>query len=375
VTEGESWLELSLVPGLGGHTARELLNELGSGRRILRAPERELKKVAGVGPRLAAAIREGPEGQRFEDELRAVERAGSRILGLGEQDYPGLLREIPDPPPVLYLLGRPLEADVPRVAIVGTRAPTTGGIATARRLAGDLSSAGVEVVSGLARGIDSAAHTGALEARGTTVAVLGCGIDVLYPMRRRDLRDWIAKQGTLVSEFPMRATPIPEYFPRRNRIISGLSAGVVVVEAGPGSGALLTADLALDQGRDVFAVPGSPTSRVSFGPNRLIQEGAKLVMSAADVLDELPEGARGEHLDGVEAREAPPGPVEQAILDALRSGAGLVDEVADKARADVPVVLERLLSMELRGLVRRVSGARYEEAVPGPDGWDPARRP
>ena len=355
------WLALSMISGLGGRTSKLLLDTFGSAEGILAASVKDLETVPGVGPRLSKAIRRGPDRKRLEAEISNVRRSGASVLGLGSANYPSLLLEIPDPPPVLFLLGRPPEPDRPRVAIVGTRRPTQAGLSLARELARDLAALGIEVVSGLARGIDSAAHLGALEGGGTTLAVLGCGIDVLYPMRRRDLRNEIVARGTVVSEFPMRAPPIPEYFPRRNRIISGLSWGVVVVEAAARSGALLTAGLALEQGREVMAVPGDPRSRVAFGPNRLIQEGAKLVMSVADVLEELPLIGR----DALAKLEtAPPEPkseVEKAILRAIEGGAGLVDEIAESTGHGVSVVLERLLEMELRGLVRRTAGAGYEQ--------------
>ncbi len=363
----KSWLALSLIPGLGGRTGKLLLKAFGSAEGILAAGTRELEALPGVGPRVSNAIRKGPDRERLDEEWGNVRRAGAGIVGLGDPAYPPLLFEIPDPPPVLYVLGRPLAADRPRVAIVGTRRPTQTGLSLAGELARDLAVLGVEVVSGMARGIDSAAHMGALEGGGSTIAVLGCGIDVLYPMRRRDLRNDIAARGTLVSEFPMKVPPLPEYFPRRNRIISGLSWAVVVVEAAARSGALLTADLALDQGREVMAVPGDPRSRVAYGPNRLIQEGAKLVMSSADVLEELPfvdwqTVADSEKPVPPEAR----GEEERQILEAVPAGGCLVDEIAEKTGRDVSVVLERLLRMELRGLVRRTDGARYERTLGQP---------
>jgi len=358
-----SWLALSMVSGLGGRTGKLLLDTFGSAERILAASVKDLEAVPGVGPRLSKAIHRGPDRQRLEEEISNVRQAGASVLGLGSAKYPPLLLEIPDPPPVLYHLGRPPEPDRPRVAIVGTRRPTQAGLSLARELARDLAALGIEVVSGLARGIDSAAHVGALEGGGATLAVLGCGIDVLYPMRRRGLRNEIAARGTLVSEFPMRAPPIPEHFPRRNRIISGLSWGVVVVEAAARSGALLTAGLALDQGREVMAVPGNPRSRVAFGPNRLIQEGAKLVMSVADVLEEFPLIGRDARANLETAPPEPKGEVEKAILQAIEGGVGLVDEIAGGTGHGVSVVLERLLEMELRGLVRRTAGARYERVT------------
>lgn len=365
MTEAEGWLAVSLVSGLGGRTGKALLEAFGTSDRILGAENKDLEAVPGVGPKLSAAIRRGPDRERLRDEFSLIERAGATIVGLSEEGYPSFLREIPDPPLVLYLLGRPLEPDRPRVAMVGSRASSDSGRAVARELARDLSSSGIEIVSGMARGIDSASHLGALEGGGTTVAVLGCGIDVLYPFRGRELRDRISKDGSLVSEFPMRAPPIAEYFPRRNRIISGLSMAVIVVEAAERSGALLTAEFALEQGRDVFAVPGSPKSRLAVGPNRLIQDGAKLVMSSEDVFEELV--LPGEMLSGHGGEPPRPeaqDPVETGVLRAVRSGAGLVDEIAERAGHPVSVVLERLLTMELRGLVKRTGGARYEQVEP-----------
>jgi len=364
VGTGISWLALGMIPGLGGWTGKLLLDAFGSAEGVLAASAADLKAIPGVGPRLSAAIRRGPDRERLNEEIANLARAGASVVGMGGSDYPPLLLEIPDPPPVLYVLGRRLDPDRPRVAIVGTRRPTEAGLRLARDLARDLASVGVEVVSGLARGIDSAAHMGALEGRGTTVAVLGCGIDVLYPMRRMDLRNEISARGTLVSEFPMRATPIPEYFPRRNRVISGLSWAVVVIEAAARSGALLTADLALEQGREVMATPGNPESSVSHGPNRLIQQGAKLVISAADILEELPFVDWESLEESAKAPTAEPQNEEEIeILRAIGTGAGLVDDIAEETGQEISVVLERLLEMELRGLIRRTAGARYERVA------------
>ncbi|MCK4545859.1 MAG: DNA-processing protein DprA [Candidatus Eisenbacteria sp.] len=362
---GRSWLALSLIPGFGGRVGKMLLEAFGSPDRILNADRVNLEAVHGIGSKLSLAIRKGADNGRLQEEICNLEQAGAVLLGMGDERYPWALGKIHDPPPVLYLLGQLLELEKPRVAVVGTRRPTDSGLAFARELARDLALAGVEVVSGLAYGIDSAAHMGALEGQGTTVAVLGCGVDVLYPRRRGELRDRIQEKGTLVSEFPMRTTPLPEYFPRRNRIISGLSSVVVVVEAASRSGALLTADLALEQGREVMAVPGYPKSRLSEGPNRLLQEGAKLVLSAEDVLEELPvlRMERDAAVPPVPRPPEPEGVEERKILGAVRSGARLVDEIAQATGFDVSVILNRLLGMELRGLVRRIGGARYEQVA------------
>ncbi|MBI4280006.1 MAG: DNA-protecting protein DprA [Armatimonadetes bacterium] len=281
------------------------------------------------------------------------------MLAPADAAYPAGLRNIYDPPPVLYLRGRLVPEDVLAVAVVGTRRPTPYGLAAAERIAGDLARAGLTVVSGLARGIDGAAHRAALRAGGRTVAVLGCGVDVAYPPEHRRLIDDMVRHGAVLSEFPPGTPPRRQHFPRRNRLISGLSLGVVVVEGAEDSGALITADFALDQGREVFAVPGPIFAPQSRGPHWLIAQGARLVADAADILEELgmrqsvpggaPAGARCGALSGEEA----------AVLARLSWEPTPVDRIVEEVGRPIAEVTPVLLALELRGLVQQVAGQRY----------------
>jgi DNA processing protein len=280
-------LGLRLVPGLGNVLYRRLLQRFETAERVLSASTGELTAVEKLGSTLAAKIRD----QRFtkdpEEELTALERLGGRLLFFDQKEYPRNLRFVHHPPVMLYVLGRLEEVDRQAVAIVGARFATRAGLDHARRLAHDLAAAGVTVVSGLARGVDAAAHRGALAASGRTVGVLGCGLDVDYPPENRDLKKRLVSAGAVLTEYPLGQPPDSHHFPVRNRIIAGMSLGLIVVEAGDRSGALISARLALEEGREVFAVPGDPASTRSRGPQRLIDQGAKAVVEAEQVLDEL----------------------------------------------------------------------------------------
>ena len=285
------WIALNMLPGLGPVTLHAALERYGDPGTVAHdlplaafreLPRRSRRLDAGLIARERRGLR-----RRAEKELRLCRRAGVRPLAWPDPDYPAVLRELPDPPPILYVRGR-LPHRALRVAVVGSRTPTTYGRRIAAGLASGLAARGVEVVSGGARGIDTLAHRGALEARGATVAVLGSGLGEPYPEENTALFGEIAEKGAVVSEFPMRKRPDPGHFPRRNRLISALSAAVVVVEAAERSGSLITAGFALDQGREVLAVPGPVSSPKSTGCNRLIQQGAKLVQNIDDILEELP---------------------------------------------------------------------------------------
>ncbi len=285
------WLALVLTPGLGTKRTLDLLRQYGSAEAVLRQEPRELES-AGVAPALAQSM---ASGCMFDEAARAVEELkaqGAEVVPLTDRRYPARLREIYDPPPVLFAKGRLELLDTVMVAVVGSRRPSAYGVAVAERLGKDLGAAGVTVVSGMAKGIDTAAHGGALSAGGATVAVFGCGLDVIYPAENRKLAERIARDGLLLTEFPPGTPAHPQNFPIRNRIVSGLSEGVVVVEGKQYSGSLITARLALDQNREVFAVPGNITQPASFGPNLLIKQGAQLVQLVDDILDGIGADAR-----------------------------------------------------------------------------------
>lgn len=340
-------LTLTLVKGTNPRLVRELRG---------RAPLAEVLAHPAEHPDLAGWLTQlSPARRQAEQELRRAQQLGLRILGLDEPDYPAWLGQIYDPPPVLYLRGTLAAEEGERsVAIVGSRAATPQGAVLARALARGLAEAGLVVVSGLARGIDSAAHRGALDGHGRTVAILGSGLDVVYPPEAGPLADAIVAQGgVVVSEFPFGSAPLPQNFPRRNRVIAGWSRAVVVVEAASRSGALSTARSALDAGRDVFAVPGHPSHETASGTNQLIRDGAPLVRDAADVLGEL----------GVETRPKRQELPEDAILKALPVGASAsVEELTERSGRSVEEVLARLTELELAERVRRLPGALYARA-------------
>jgi len=365
VEEVEWWLRLQAVPGVGAALYGELLRRFGTPEGVFSAPLDALMGVPRMERETALAIRAHREEARRRQaeagaaaQVRAAEEAGATILTMGDSRYPSLLREVHAPPPVLFVRGSGDALRGPCVAVVGSRRSTSYGRQAARMLAAGLVERGFTVVSGMARGIDGAAHSAALEKGGKTVAVLGCGVDVVYPSEHRGLYEAVERAGALVSEFPMGAAPDPHHFPQRNRVISGLSLGVVVVEADLKSGALLTAQHALEQGREVFAVPGPITSERSRGTNRLIQEGAKLVQTVEDVVEEFQTNLRGAPLPATPSAEGLPDE-ERAVLDALPGEAAHIDAIAVAAGLPVGRALSALLSLELAGLVRQLPGKHF----------------
>jgi DNA processing protein len=315
---------------------------------------------AGVSAKIAAAIQAA--AGRAPRERAALAALGAAVVTRGDARYPALLGQISDPPLALTLRGG-LGAE-PCVAVVGARRASEYGRRVAYELARDLARAGLTIVSGLATGVDAAAHRGALEAGGRTVAVLGTGIDVVYPTWHAALAAAVAGQGALVTEFPRGTPPLPFHFPRRNRLISGLCLGTIVVEATEDSGSLVTAQHAVEQGRAVFAVPGRLGAAVHCGPHRLIREGARLVRDAADVLEELaPQVAPVLALARAAAAVAGLTPAERALLDAIEHDGLHVDEVIRRVAVPAATVLETLLALELRGLVRQLPGKRFRRAA------------
>ncbi len=353
-------LRLWLTPGVGGRMYKVLVEHFGSPAAVLAASESSLREVPGVGPKLARAIVGGEGRPEITAELELCRRHGIRLLTSDQPAYPHALKEIHDPPGVLFLRGTLLPGDALAIAIVGTRHATHYGLRQAERLAGSLARAGLTIVSGLARGIDAAAHRAALAAGGRTIAVLAAGVLNIYPPEHQTLAEEIAAQGALLSESPPDGQMLAGMFPQRNRLISGLSLGVIVVEAGDRSGALITARHALEQGREVFAVPGSVENRNSRGCHRLIRDGAKLVESPDDVLEELghlvqaavrPNGQEIHHPAELLLNE-----IEQQVLGAIRCEATAIDEIVSATGLGVPQVLSTLSVLEMRRLVRRLSG-------------------
>ena len=346
------------VPGVGKGRYWRLLERFGTPGAALAASVSALEKVPGISRTIASAVKEAADRAAAEQAVERIERLGWNVLCAGEPGYPDRLRPLPDAPPVLYHRGEPIPADDAMIAIVGTRRASESGRRFAYTLAADLARSGLTVVSGMAEGIDSAAHLGAIEAGGRTVAVWGTPLDLVYPVSNRTLAEQIVAHGATLSEYLPGTKPEPAYFPERNRIISGLSEGVVVVEAGDKSGALITAELAIQQGRELFAVPGGPDAARSVGANRLIKQGARMLTSAEDVFDELPR-LRG----NVAARKFKQRPdvtdTEQEIVALLSDGPLQLDVLARAAGLSVSQLMEVLLALEVKGIVQELSGKRF----------------
>ena len=362
------WVALALTPGLGARMAGKLLREIGGPSAIFDAPLTTLEAL-----RLPAAVAQAIHSrQPLSDasrELAAVQASGCRLLTWDEPEYPPRLREIYDPPPLLYVLGNPELLTRHCISVVGARRPTPYGNQMAERLGKELALRGLGVVSGLARGIDACAHKGALAAAGgVTIGILGCGIDVVYPKENRKLFEEIARRGVLVSEFPMGTFPAPQNFPIRNRVIAGMSLGVMVVEGAQYSGSLITARLGMEFGREVFAVPGNVTQPMSFGPNLLIKQGAKLVAGWEDVVEELPTPVRAELLPvEVASQEERTSLLAQDMTASERTLYGLlstdeakpIDDLVELSGLTSSEVLASLFDLEMKGVVRQLPGKQF----------------
>lgn len=368
--ERHSHIRLACVPGIGSRLRRMLLERFGSPDGIFRASVDDIRSVGRIGPNLAHMIPDPSIARTADDVIRQCRRQGVQIIIEGEAAYPALLSRIDDPPGVLFVRGEFQPCDALAVAIVGARHATPYGLRVAEQLAGGLARAGYTVVSGLARGIDAAAHIGAIKAGGRTLAVLGSGVLAVYPPEHEKLADDVIAHGALISEVPPLTEPHPGAFPQRNRIVSGLSLGTVVVQASERSGALITARLAGEQGREVFAVPGGIDCRVSRGCHALIRDGAKLVESVDDVLEELgplfetctaPDGRTVSH-----AAELQLGDIERQVLDAVDAGGDSspvnIDHVVDVTSLAASQVLATIGVLEMRRLVRRHPGNRVSRA-------------
>jgi DNA processing protein len=367
------WIALKLVPGLGTRKAGQLVEHFGTAQAIFRATRDELEPM-GISGAVAQSIASGCAFEEAVEQQQKMLDCGARVLPISDPIYPQNLREIFDPPIVLFTRGRLELLNSVKVAVVGTRRPTAYGVAVAERLSCDLAHAGLTIVSGMARGIDTAAHKAALAAEGKTLAVFGCGVDVLYPSDNRKLMAEIASKGLLVSEFPMGAPAYPQNFPIRNRIVSGISSGVLVIEGAQYSGSSITARLALDQGREVFSVPGNITSKMSWGPNLLIKQGAKLVQEWNDVVVGLPPGDRRRLAEDCRSRlgaEVQP----ELPLEAENLNSKIARELMTRLRPDVPVHLDELIEglethssseiiatlfeLELSGMVKQLPGKSF----------------
>jgi len=357
-----AWLRLESVPGLGPANLRALLAAFGNVDAILAAHPQQL--VPWIGERLAQAIAlsaTNPASQLLiESTLTWLKQPGNHFLPCTCAQYPPQLRELPDAPAWLYVKGDPAWLQRPMLAVVGSRYATPQGLRDATAFAQALSEAGLTIISGLALGVDAAAHEGGLSGLGSSIAVVGTGLDRVYPARNRTLAHRLAEQGALVSEFPLGTPPKTGHFPRRNRLISGLSNGVLVIEAALESGSLITARLAAEQGREVFALPGSIHSPLSKGCHRLIREGAKLVDSANDVLEELAGRLRFHSQADTMDDDKPEETVADPLLDALATTSLTMDQLAERLSLTVEALSVRLLSAEMDGCIARLPGGLYQ---------------
>ena len=399
--ETESLVHLSIIPGVGYQTIQRLLTAFGSAQRALDATLEELTQVEGLTANISQQLVSGKSRVSVDQELELIEAHNCHVLAINDSAYPMLLKEIADPPPLLYVRGELGQPDAPSITIVGTRSPTNYGKTISRQLSQQLAESGVTVISGFARGIDTCAHQGALQANGRTIAVLGNGLSQIYPAENRELADEIMKSGALISEFPMAVPPFPKNFPRRNRVVSGMSSGTVVVEASIRSGSLITARHAAEQGREVFAVPGQIFSNQSKGSHQLINQGAKLINAIDDIWEAFPnrrltpsltsppiqlpldqnDSARGRVNSNlfaeVSARDTSIGSTgtssanpsvqatqqlstdERAILEAIGVPCSHIDQIARTTALPMNKVSSALVMLELKGIVQQMPGKQF----------------
>ena len=366
------WLALRLVPGLGTRNSTKIIQRFRTPQAVFQASLSELEG-AGCPPAVARTITGGTTFDEAASQQEKVQESGVSLIPYTHPSYPERLREILDPPLLLFTLGRIELLSAPTLAIVGTRRPTAYGVSVTERLSADLSRAGLVIASGMARGIDTAAHKACLTVGGDTIAIFGCGVDVVYPAENRRLHADIVQHGLIVSEFPMAAPPYPQNFPIRNRIVSGLAHGVLVVEGAEYSGSAITARLALEQGREVFAIPGNITNKMSWGPNLLIKQGAKLTQRWEDVFFDLPEEIRM-HLSANANQSAnsqkpvqsslplhPMAALHEAILQCLQPDTplhidGLLNRVENYSTSEL---IAALFELELDGQVKQLPGKNF----------------
>jgi len=370
--EATHWLALALTEGLGASRIRKLIEHFGSAERVFHASLTELE-ASGMRAVSAQSLATGKSMELAQEEMAKAADVKARIISLSDPEYPTRLKEIYDPPVILFVKGNVEILSQPGIAMVGTRHPTPYGMGMAERLGTDLANRGLVIISGMARGVDTASHRGAIAAKGKTVAVLGTGIDVMYPKENTRLADQIlALGGALISEFPVGTAPTPQNFPIRNRIISGMSVGVLVVEAAEYSGTRITSRCALEQNRDVYAVPGNVTNKNSWGPNTLIKQGAKLVATWEDVWEELPTEIQlalgAMHSESSQPANASlfpddiPSPHEQKILRLLKADQSThIDELVEQLENEISSseIFAALFELELSGKVRQMPGKNF----------------
>lgn len=363
-------LALSLTPGVGNRRLRRLIAECGNPSRVFGLARERLRRF-GLSAESRAALLSGRSLKAAEEAVAAARQNGIQLLSPGDESYPPLLREIHDPPLVLYAIGEIDLLKRPAVALVGSRRCSVYGREVSLKLARDLATLGLTVVSGLARGVDCKAHQGALEVGGGTVAVLGSGVDVVYPKENRGLYQRIRESGCVLSEFPCGSFPSPQNFPIRNRVISGMCYGTIISEASEFSGSLITARLTLEQDRELWAVPGNITNPGSYGPNYLIKQGARVAITAQDVIDELPLPAldrlnreKPSPTGGAVAAEFRASPREELLLESVPVDAAIhFDRLLELSGLKLDELNEALLNLEMNGLVRQMPGRRFSRRL------------
>lgn len=356
--ELRQFVALSLVKGMGPVTFKKLLARFGDISSIFKADQKDFEGIERISRSIYSELKNQDILEKTDIEIQKADKEKVNIISFSDARYPENLREIYDAPILLYVKGALTENHVPRVAIVGSRRPSLYGLRMAGKIASELSQAGVVVVSGLALGIDSAAHAGALSGNSATLAVLGSGLSNIYPEQNKKLAEQIIEKGALISEYPMETLPIPGNFPIRNRIISGLSQLVLVVEAGEKSGALITADAALDQGRDVLAIPGNADSERSYGTHSLLKQGAKLVTSAADVLEEL-KMSSGAIKTAAEKKPLNLSPEEEKLFSLLQNEPLHVDTLIEESGLAPSRIITHISRLQMKGYVKELPGKNF----------------
>jgi DNA processing protein len=367
-----SWMALTLTPGIAARLSARLLKEFGSPEDVFRAPLRRLEACNIPAPSAQAIVKKDSFKRAEKDLANLRKVAAARVINWTEPEYPQTLLQIYDPPVMLYVRGNSQILNAPSLGIVGTRKPTLYGSQMAERLGRDLAARGIVIVSGLARGIDAIAHQGALAVGGRAIGVLGTGIDVCYPKENKKLYEKVLENGTILSEFPMGTHPSPENFPIRNRIVAGMPLGAIIVEGAQYSGSLITARLAMDFGREVFGVPGNVTQPVSFAPNQLIKQGAKLVTCAEDVIEELPTPVRAALTQIVQPETgqanlliaASLNPSEKKLYEMLSPDEPQpIDDIVERSGLNSSEVLATLFDLEMKGIVRQLPGKLFSKIL------------
>jgi DNA processing protein len=360
MTRFEALVSLNMVLDIGSIRLKKLLEFFGKPENILKASAEKLMAVSGIGEKIASKIT-SLKNEDLNKEFALVKKYGLKIMTFEDQDYPQNLKNIPDPPIVLYVKGEIKKEDRLAIGIVGSRRASFYGLTNTQKFSEDLSAKGFTIVSGMAHGIDTHAHRGALKQGGRTIAVMGSGFNHIYPEENKELAEEISKSGAVISEFPISTLPLKQNFPRRNRVISGLSLGILVAEAAKNSGALITADFALEQGREVFALPGKVDSLNSFGTNGLIKQGAKLISCVDDIIEELNLDIDLEpRIKESKDKQSPDLSIDECVLyNSIAKEPVRLDELLEKTHLDSPRIIELLLRLQVKRLIKQLPGQQF----------------